>query len=343
MRSIWTGSIAFGLVNVPVKAYGATEDHDVSLHQIHDADGGRIRYQRRCEVCHKKVDFEHIDKAYDDGDRTVVLTDEEMKSLPAEKSREIEVVQFVPNEQIDPITLERSYYLEPDSKSPKAYALLVKTLENTELTAVVKFALRQKTRLGALRIQGNMLILQGILWGDEVRDAAEVKVPVKTAVSAQELKMSSALVDQFKGDFNPDEYTDEYQVELQTLIAEKLKHGDALDTAATFGDKDAAAKDGGTGGGNVIDLMEALKRSVDQKRSRQGSAPAPKTDAKKSATKKPTKKADGKKPVKKTRAKPAAKKTGGKATEKKSGANKSSPKKVSSDTSRNNTSAKKGA
>lgn len=305
MRSIWTGSIAFGLVNVPVKAYGATDDHDVSLHQIHDADGGRIRYQRRCEVCHKKVDFEHIDKAYDDGDRTVVLTDDEMKSLPAEKSREIEVVQFVPNEQIDPITLERSYYLEPDSKSPKAYALLVKTLENTELTAVVKFALRQKTRLGVLRIQGHMLILQGILWSDEVRDATKLKVPAKSTVNAQELKMSSALVDQFKGDFNPGEYTDEYQVQLQTLIDEKLKQGDSLDTAATFGDKDAAAEAGGSGGGNVIDLMEALKRSVDQKRSRQEKAPSKKPAAKKSANKKAsTKKASStatgnKSPVKK--------------------------------------------
>lgn len=309
MRSIWTGSIAFGLVNVPVKAYGATEDHDVSLHQVHDADGGRIRYQRRCEVCNKKVDFEHIDKAYDDGDRTVVLSDEDMKSLPAEKSREIEVVQFVPNDQIDPIMLERSYYLEPDSKSPKAYALLVKTLENTELTAVVKFALRQKTRLGALRIKGNMLVLQGILWGDEVRDAKQVKVPAKTAVSAQELKMSSALVDQFKGDFNPGDYTDEYQEELQTLIDEKLKQGDSLDTAATFGDKDAAAEDSSRGGGNVIDLMEALKRSVDQKRSRQGTSagatPPPKAQPAKKKTpatktgKKTAKKKAGKKPEKK--------------------------------------------
>lgn len=295
MRSIWTGSIAFGLVNVPVKAYGATEDHDVSLHQVHDADGGRIRYQRRCEVCNKKVDFEHIDKAYDDGDRTVVLSDGDMKSLPAEKSREIEVVQFVPNDQIDPIMLERSYYLEPDSKSPKAYALLVKTLKNTELTAVVKFALRQKTRLGALRIKGNMLVLQGILWGDEVRDPKDVAVPARTAVSAQELKLSSALVKQFKGNFNPADYTDEYQQQLQVLIDEKLKHGDSLDTAATFGDAEPEE-----GGGNVIDLMEALKRSVDQKRGGQGagagkdSKPAKKKPATKKAA---SKKATAKKPA----------------------------------------------
>ncbi|MFC8302733.1 Ku protein [Specibacter sp. NPDC057265] len=330
MRSIWTGSIAFGLVNVPVKAYGATADHDVSLHQVHDADGGRIRYQRRCEVCNKKVDFEHIDKAYDDGDRTVVLSDEDMHSLPAEKSREIEVVQFVPNDQIDPIMLERSYYLEPDSKSPKAYALLVKTLKNTELTAVVKFALRQKTRLGALRIKDNMLVLQGILWGDEVRDPQEVKVPSKTAVSAQELKMSSALVDQFKGDFNPNDYSDEYQEELQTLIDEKLKHGDSLDTAATFGDKEAAAED--AGGGNVIDLMEALKRSVDQKRGRQGTKEDAKAESKKSTTGTSAEKKKG-----------ASKKSSKGAAKKKSAGGKAAKQKTAAAASHSTTHVKKGA
>lgn len=267
MRSIWTGSIAFGLVNVPVKAYGATQDHDVDLHQVHDADGGRIRYQRRCEVCGKKIDYGHIEKAFDDGDRTVVLSEEDIESLPAEKSREIEVVQFVPNNQIDPIMLERSYYLEPDSKSPKAYRLLVKTLENTELTAVVKFALRQKTRLGALRVSGKVLVLQGILWADEVRDPSFLDSSGTAKISAQELKMSSALVAQFRGDFNPSDFADDYQLELRSLIDEKIKHGDSLDTAATFGDEEEAEKDGNSGG-NVIDLMEALKRSVDQKRVR---------------------------------------------------------------------------
>lgn len=268
MRAIWTGSIVFGLVNVPVKAYGATEDHDVSLHQVHDTDGGRIRYQRRCEVCGKKVDFDHLDKAYDDGERTVVLTDEDIESLPTEKSREIEVVQFVPTEQIDPIMFERSYYLEADSKSPKAYGLLTKTLKNTELTAVVKFALRQKTRLGALRVRNDVLVLQGILWSDEVRVTDFAYSAAKVKVSQQELKMSAALVDQFRGDFNPSDFEDDYQTELHELIETKLQEGDSLDTAATFGDKDVAAKNSENGGENVIDLMEALKRSVEQKRAR---------------------------------------------------------------------------
>src|SRR5450830_1160107 len=131
MRAIWTGAITFGLVNVPVKVYSATEDHDISLHQVHDEDGGRIRYQRRCEICGKVVSYDHIEKAYDDGEKTVVLTDEDLASLPAERSREIEVVEFVPSDQLDPIMFDRSYFLEPDSRSPKAYVLLRETLERT--------------------------------------------------------------------------------------------------------------------------------------------------------------------------------------------------------------------
>lgn len=276
--------MAFGLVNVPVKAHGATEDHDVGLHQVHDADGGRIRYQRRCEVCGKQIDYGDIDKAYDDGERTVVLTDEDMESLPAEKSREIEVVQFVPNGQIDPIMLERSYYLEPDSKSPKAYALLVRTLEETELTAVVKFALRQKTRLGVLRVRDKVLVLQGLLWNDEVREADFPAAGSKTRISAQELKMSSALVEQFTGDFKPREFEDEYQLELRALIEEKLEQGDSLDTGETFGGgedgKRSAAKKSGSG--DVVDLMEALKRSIEKKRT--GTTPAKGSGGSKSRT-----------------------------------------------------------
>ena len=180
MRSIWKGAITFGLVNVPVKVYSATEDHDVTLHQVHDKDGGRIRYQRRCEVCGKVVDYEHIDKAYEEGDKTVVLTEEDLSTLPEEKSREIDVVEFVPNDQIDPLRFEKSYYLEPDSDSIKAYVLLRRTLEETDRTAIVQFALRQKTRLGALRARGDVLTIQGLLWDDELREANFESLDAKT-------------------------------------------------------------------------------------------------------------------------------------------------------------------
>jgi DNA end-binding protein Ku len=270
MRSIWKGAVTFGLVNVPVKVYSATEDHDVNLHQVHDKDGGRIKYQRRCEVCGRIIDFDHIDKAYDDGDRTVVLTDEDLRTLPEERSREIEIVEFVPSDQLDPIMFDRSYFLEPDSSSPKAYALLRRTLEETDRTAIVRFALRQKTRLGALRVRGDVLMLQSLLWDDEVREAKFPSLDALVRVSAAELKRSEQLVDSYATDFSPEKFSDEYQDELRQLIAAKLKKGDAVSTDETFGeqpDEDA--------GGEVLDLMEALRRSVDSSRSRTA-APAKK-------------------------------------------------------------------
>ena len=263
MRAIWSGAVTFGLVNVPVKVYSATEDHDISLHQVHDADGGRIRYQRRCEICGKVVDYAHIDKAFDDGERTVVLTDEDLKSLPSEKSREIDVVEFVPSDQIDPIMLDKSYFLEPASASAKAYALLRQTLEETDRTAIVHFALRQKTRLGALRVRGDVLMLQSLLWDDEVREASFPALDERVSISDKELKMSAALVKSFESDFEPDKFNDDYQDQLRDLIEAKLATGDAVDTDATFGEKPDEEDEGG----EVLDLMEALRRSVDRSRS----------------------------------------------------------------------------
>ena len=280
MRAIWTGAITFGLVNVPVKVYSATEDHDVPLHQVHDADGGRIRYQRRCEIDGKVIPYEHIVKAYDDGERTVILTAEDMASLPSERSREIDVVEFVPNDQLDPLMFDRSYYLEPDSKSLKAYALLRKTLEDEERTAIVEFALRQKTRLGALRVRGNLLVLQTLLWHDEIREADFPSLDQTPRISDRELQLSSALMESFAGDFEPEKFSDEYQDELRKLIDAKLEQGESVDTAATFGEEAEEKK----GGGEVIDLMEALQRSVERSRSSKSSGE--KSDEKKPAARK---------------------------------------------------------
>ncbi len=267
MRAIWKGALTFGLVNVPVKVYSAIEDHDVPLHQVHAADGGRIRYQRICEIDGEVVPYADIDKAYDDGERTVVLTAEDIASLPAERSREIEVVEFVPSDQIDLLTLDRPYYLEPDSASPKAYVLLRRTLEQTDRTAIVRFSLRQKTRLAALRVRGDVLVLQTLLWADEVREAAFPSLDEPVRISAKELELSASLVESFSSDFDPDEFVDEYQQELRTLIDAKLEKGDALDTSETFGDDEQA-----TGGGQVIDLMAALKASVERARAARADA-----------------------------------------------------------------------
>lgn len=255
--------MSFGLVNVPVKVYAATEDHDIALHQVHAADGGRIKYARTCDKCGEVVAFSDIDKAFDDGGRTVILTSDDLEKLPAERSREIDVVEFVPSDQVDVLTLDKAYYLEPDSASPKAYVLLRQTLEHTDRTAIVRFSLRQKTRLAALRVRGDVLVLQTMLWTDEVRQPAFATLDAPVKVSAKELELAASLVESFASDFDPSEFADEYQQELKTLIAAKLDKGDAVDTADTFGQSPAA--DSSTG--EVIDLMAALKASVERNKS----------------------------------------------------------------------------
>ncbi|AQQ14928.1 putative DNA repair protein YkoV [Corynebacterium glaucum] len=265
MRAIWTGSITFGLVNVPVKAFGATEDHDISFHQVHDKDGGRIRYERRCEVCGEKVEYKHIDKAFEEDGDTVVLTDDDFASLPEADNDEIDVVQFVPADQIDPIMLEKSYYLAPEGKTPKSYLLLRQTLEDTDLIAVVRFALRQKTRLGVLRVVGKVIVLQGMMWADEIRELdfdGEFKgVKSRAKVSSKELELSQQLVESYASDFTPEEFEDDYQIELRKLIDAKFEQGDTIDTEATFGEQPDDEDDDD----NVVDLMEALKASLDKR------------------------------------------------------------------------------
>lgn len=265
MRTIWKGALTFGLVNVPVKVYSATEDHDVSLHQVHGADGGRIRYKRVCEVCGETVAFADIDRAYQDEAQTVVLTKEDLDALPAERSREIDVVEFVPTDQIDLLTLDKPYYLEPDGASPKAYVLLRKTLEATDRTAIVRFTLRQKTRLAALRVRGDVLVLQTLLWADEVREADFPALQEDVKISDKELELSASLVEGFSADFDPSAFVDEYQVELRTLIDAKIEAGEGFEAADAFGPAQER-------GGEVIDLMEALRASVERSRAARAAA-----------------------------------------------------------------------
>jgi DNA end-binding protein Ku len=235
------------------------------------------------------------------------LTEDDLKSLPEERSKEIEVVEFVPSEQIDPIMFDRSYFLEPEKSATKSYALLRRALQETDRTAIVQFSLRQKTRLGALRSRGKVLMLQSLLWDDEVREADFPSLKDDVRVSPQELKMASSLVDNMATDFAPDKFSDEYQEQLRQLIAAKLEKGDALDTAATFGEKAEEEADRG----EVVDLMEALRRSVEQNRAaRKGTETKPaakKAGAQKAPAKKtPAKKAPAKKAeVRKTGAKKA--------------------------------------
>lgn len=290
MRAIWTGSIAFGLVNVPVKLYSATENHDVRMHQVHAKDGGRIRNQHRCEECGRTVDYDDIDKAFDDGEHRVTLTDEDFKALPADDD-DIDVLQFVPSDEIDPIMLEKSYFLEPTSKTPKAYLLLRQTLEKTERTAIVRLTLRTRTRLAVLRVCGNVLMVQTLRWADEIRDVDFKGVNSKAKISDRELDMSEKLVESYSEDFTPEEFSDDYQVELRKLIDAKIESGESFDVEKTFDEDDSE----NAGGGDVIDLMEALRTSVDRSRSSKKDRTKKTADSKQTTKRSTSKKSETKK------------------------------------------------
>lgn len=300
MRAIWKGSIAFGLVSVPVKAYTATEDHDVRFHQVHAVDGGRVKYNRVCRECGNTLELAEISKAYQvPNGPTVVLTDEDFASLPATSSKDIDVVEFVPSNQVDPVRFDKSYLLEPDERSLKPYVLLRQTLEDTELTAIVKVGMRQKQQLGVLRVRENVLMLQTMLWPDEVRAPRFDILDQQVDVRPQELAMASSLVESLAGDFDPDQYHDAYREQLLALIDAKVHGGEGI----------VAAEAPSEGGGEVVDLLTALRESL----ARAGGTgaptkrtPAKKAPAKKSAAKAPAAKAPAKKaPAKKTVAKKA--------------------------------------
>ena len=305
MRSIWKGSVAFGLVNVPVKVYAATEEKDVRFRQVHAKDGGRIRYKRVCEIDGETVEYADIAKAYESDDgQTVILTDEDFAQLPSSTSREIEVSSFVPADQIDPLYFDKSYYLEPASTSTKAYVLLLRTLEETDRIAIVNFALRQKTRLAVLRVRDDVLVIQTLLWPDEVRAAEFPSLDESVSIKPAELKMASMLVDSFADDFRPEDYTDDYRVELQQLIDAKLEGGEAFPTP----EKEEEGEDA-----EVVDLLAALQRSVERHKGssggRVGRRPAVRSDSK-AGGKSDSEEAESKAaPAKRTR-KPAARKTG---------------------------------
>jgi DNA end-binding protein Ku len=313
MRSIWKGSVAFGLVNVPVKVYSATEDHDLKFHQVHAKDNGRIQYKRACSECGDVVEYRDIAKAYEaDNGQTVVITDEDIASLPEERSHEIEVLEFVPASEIDPMWYDRSYYLEPDGKSAKSYVLLAKALNSTDRVAIVHFALRNKTRLAALRVREfskrNVMVVHTLLWPDEIRDPDFPSLDAEIEVRPAELTMAGQVVESMSGDFRPEEFTDTYQEQLRELVEAKLAGGDAFTPAeapAALDDTD-----------DVSDLLAKLEASV-RRRREQSAATAeaesetdPEPAAEAPAKKAPAKRAPAKKaPAAKAPAKraPAAK------------------------------------
>jgi len=273
MRAMWKGAVAFGLVNVPIKLYAATEDHDVKFHQVHAADGGRVKMQRTCSIDGKPIEFKELAKGYETASGQVVLMeDSDFEGLPVPGMREIEVVEFVPSDQIDPVLLDRSYYLEPETTALKPYVLLREALAATDRTAIVRVVLRNKTQLGALRVRDNVLVLQTMLWPDEVRAAEFDALDTDIEVRPQELSMASSLIDSLSTDFDPTAYRDEYREALMAVIEAKLAGGEGRAPIVAAASADA-------GDGIVVDLMAALRESVERNQAARPAAAAAAEDA----------------------------------------------------------------
>ncbi|WP_405141566.1 Ku protein [Sphaerisporangium sp. NBC_01403] len=278
MRSIWKGAISFGLVTIPVKLYSATEQKDVTFHQVHREDAGRIKYKRVCTVDGEEVPYSEIAKGYElPGGEVVVLTDEDFADLPLSTSRRIDVLQFTPADQLDPILFNKSYYLEPESTGVKPYVLLRDALERTGQVAIVKVALRQRESLAALRIRDGVFVLETMLWPDEVRDPGFAFQDEDVEVRPQELQMAESLIETMAGEFDPTEYHDAYREALQQVIEAKVAG------------KELVRPEAPEQAGPAVDLMAALRASVDAaKREREGArekAPASAAAKKKPAAK----------------------------------------------------------
>ncbi|HEX9298758.1 MAG TPA: Ku protein [Actinomycetota bacterium] len=290
-RAMWKGAISFGLVTIPVAVYPATEEKTLRFNQLHDEDGGRIRYKRVCEKDGEEVSFEHIVKGYEvEKDRYVVLTDEDINAIPVESSRAIDIHRFVDLDEIDPVLFKKSYYLVPEETGAKAYALLREAMSDDGRVGIAKVSFRDKEHLAALRFKDEAFVLETMYWPDEIREADFGGVDVSAKIRGQELEMAKQLIDSLSGEWNPEEYSDEYREALLQIVEAKL-NGQEIEVVAA----EPTAK--------VVDLMEALKASVAAAK-KQADEPTP---SRKPAAKKPAakKKSSAKKPAAK---KPAARK-----------------------------------
>ncbi|HMH94041.1 MAG TPA: Ku protein [Streptosporangiaceae bacterium] len=273
MRSMWKGAISFGLVMIPVKLYAATEQKDIAFRQVHREDGGRVRFRRVCSLDGAEVPYEDVAKGFElPGGEMVVLTDEDMAELPLASSKSIEVMHFTPADQLDPILFNRSYYVEPEAAGVRAYALLRDALERSGRIAIAQVALRQRESLATLRTRDGVLVLETLLWPDEVRGADFGFLGEDVEVRSQELRMATSLIDSMTVDFDPDEYHDRYREALQELVTAKTEGREVVQPG------EPAAPAASTS------LADALKASLAAARGDQPEKPKSTTGTKRAAS-----------------------------------------------------------
>ncbi|MFE5491931.1 Ku protein [Streptomyces virginiae] len=262
MRSIWNGAISFGLVSIPIKLVNATESHSISFRQIHLADGGRIRYRKVCELDGEEVPSAEIGKGYEEADGSVIpITDEDLAQLPLATAKTIEIMSFVPAEEIDPLQMDAAYYLAANgATAAKPYILLREALKRSRKVAIAKYALRGRERLGMLRVVDDVIAMHGLLWPDEIRVPEGVAPDVEVTVRDAELDLADALMATL-GEVEMASLHDDYRDAVEAMIAAKA--GGAFEPVEASGEP---------AGGQVIDLMAALEKSVRAAKASRGEA-----------------------------------------------------------------------
>jgi DNA end-binding protein Ku len=256
-RAIWTGSVAFGLVNVPVRMYSAVEDRALHFNYVHEPDGSRIGYEKVCKKEDKPVPDSEIVKAFEyEKGEWVYMTDEDFEAAAAENHRTIDIREFVPFEEIDPIYFERTYYLGPEENGERVYALLLRALEESGLAGIAKWVMRDRQNLGCLRVREGAITLERMHFAADIRSLEGI-APEQAKVDKEELAMASQLIEQFRGEFDPTEYRDTYRDALCEIIKAKRK-GEPVHAEA------AVEPEAPT------DLMSALRASLEEAQGRRG-------------------------------------------------------------------------
>lgn len=265
-RAIWKGAITFGLISIPVGLYSAVAEKGLKFHLLHEDDGGRIKYKRECSKCGKEVDWDDIVRGYEYAkDHYVQFTEEELDSVDVDSIHAVDVVSFVPLEQIDPIYFNKTYYVAPEGAGIKAYKLLAEALEAEGQVGVAKVALRDKEQLATLRLKDDVLVLETMHWPDEIRAPQFDELGGRVAIRDNEVKMARQLIQQLSTDFDPEEFRDEYREALEKLVEQKVE-GQEI-TVAAEPEREPT---------KVVDLMEALKASVEEAKKKKEGAAAPK-------------------------------------------------------------------
>jgi DNA end-binding protein Ku len=251
MKTMWRGAISFGLVSIPIRVYTATEEKTLRFNQLHEKDHGRIRYQRVCAKDGQEVPYDEIVKGYEyEKDRYVLLTDDDLDAVPVQSTRNIDIQQFVDQAEIDPIYYKKTYYLGPEEAGVKAYQLLVEALREGEKVGVAKVSFRDKEHLAAIRLMDNLLVLDTMFWPDEIREAKFEELDKEVRVSDKEVSMAESLIDNLTEAWNPDAYTDEYREALLDIVEKKVA-GEEIEEVEPVEPA------------RVVDLMDALKQSVE--------------------------------------------------------------------------------